>query len=172
MAYYPYAVEPGGVPEYYTDSFWKHTWSSVSAIGPEIVAGVTGDGQNKQVANVALQHKQPDTYYAIYAGSAFRDLPARLQPGPFIRYDRNIEGPRGRFGRFSWAGTTRDYGEGCQGKDTFAGCTLTSEEDVHYPLDAALQVATNQYRLQLDGQRWRSCRFLSQAEQNAVTIGA
>ena len=172
VAYYPYAVEPGGVPEYHTDSFWKHTWSPVSAIGPEIVAGVTGDGQNKQVANVTLRHTQPDTYYAIYAASAFRDIPARPQPDAFIRYDRNIEGPRGRFGRFSWAGTTRDYGDGCQGKDTFVGCTLTSEEDVHYPLDAALQVATNQYRLHLDGQRWRACRYLSQAEQNAVTIGA
>ena len=172
MDYYPYAVEPGGVPEHYTDPFWKHYWCTASPLGPEIVAGVTGDGRNKQMANAALRHTKPNDYYAIYTASLFRNIAARPQPDNFIVYDRNIEGPRGRFGHFSWAGTTRNYGEGCQGKDTFVGCTLTSAEDVAYPLDAALQVATNQYRLQPDGQRWRTCRFLSQAEQNAVTIGA
>ena len=32
--YYPYNVEPGGVPEYYTDCFWKHYWSGTSPHGP------------------------------------------------------------------------------------------------------------------------------------------
>ena len=46
-----------------------------------------------------------------------------------------------------------------------------------YPLNAALQVVTNQFRLKKAPEnvekcrRWRDCRYLSQDEQNAVTIG-
>ena len=168
--YYPYNVEPGGVPEYYTDCFWKHYWGGASPIGPEIVAGLTGCPHNKRVANCELKWAKPNSYYAIYAATVYRDFPDEPLPDNYIMYDRNVEGPRGRFGRFSFAGTTRFLGKGCQGKDTFVGCMAVDEPDRRFPLNAALQVVTNQYRLQPDGQRWRTCRFLSQEEKNGVTI--
>jgi len=79
-------------------------------------------------------------------------------------------GPCGRFGRWSFAGTTRDPGQGAQGKDTFVGAMLTSREEKQFPLDAALQVVTSQFRLQPGGPRYRTCRYLSANEENAVTV--
>ena len=176
--YYPYNVEPGGVPEYYTDCFWKHYWSGISPIGPEIVAGMTGCPHNRRIAKDELQWEKPNSYYSIYAASFYRpEIRDEPLPDKFLIYDRNVEGPRGRFGRWSFAGTTRGLGEGCQGKDTFVGGMVVDEPTRRYPLNAALQVVTNQYRLQPrkpdegNCRRWRECRYLSQDERNAVTIG-
>ncbi len=176
--YYPYNVEPGGVPEYYTDCFWKHYWGGVSAIGPEIVAGMTGCGQNRRIAKDELRWDTPNGYYGIYAAGLYRpEIQDQPLPDGFLMYDRNVEGPRGRFGRWSFAGTTRFFGAGCQGKDTFVGGMVVDEPTRRYPLNAALQVVTNQYRLEprkpAEGncRRWRECRYLSQDERNAVTIG-
>lgn len=177
--YYPYNVEPGGVPEYYTDCFWKHYWSGISAIGPEIVAGMTGCVHNRRIAKDELRWEQPDHYYAIYAAGLYRpEIEDAPLPDNHLIYDRNVAGPRGRFGRWSFAGTTRLFGEGNQGKDTFVGGMVVDEPVRRYPLDAALQVVTNQYRLEPrqadDGvcRRWRECRYLSQDERNAVTMAA
>ena len=175
--YYPYNVEPGGVPEYYTDCFWKHYWSGASPLGPEIVAGLTGCPQNRRVAKDELRWEQPNGYQAIYAATLYRpDIQDEPLPNNFLIYDRNIEGPRGRFGRWSFAGTGRRFGEGQQGKDTFVGGMVVDEPTRRYPLNAALQVVTNQFRLEPrkpdEGlcRRWRECRYLSQDERNAVTI--
>lgn len=177
--YYPNNVEPGGVPEYYTDCFWKHYWGGASPIGPDIVASmlhtfrpkeVALAAQNRRVANVELKWEKPAHFYSIYAATLWRDFPEAPQRDGYIYYDRDVQGPRGRFGHWSFAGTTRDHGKGAQGKDTFVGAVLTSKEEKQFPLDAALQVVTSQFRLQPDGQRWRSCRFLSANEENAVTV--
>ncbi len=175
--YYPYNVEPGGVPEYYTDCFWKHYWSGLSPIGPEIVAGMTGCPQNRRLAKEELRWEKPNDYYAIYAATLYRpDIQDEPLPDKHLFYDRNVEGPRGRFGRWSFAGTTRFFGEGQQGKDTFVGGMVVDEPARRYPLNAALQVVTSQFRLEprkpYEGncRRWRECRYLSQDERNAVTI--
>lgn len=177
--YYPCNVEPGGVPEYYTDCFWKHYWSGASPIGPEIVAGLTGCPQNRRIAKDELRWEKPDSYYAIYAATLYRpDIQDQPLPDNFLIYDRNVEGPRGRFGRWSFAGTTRFFGAGQQGKDTFVGGLVGDEPTRRYPLNAALQVVANQYRLEPrqpdegNCRRWRECRYLSQDERNAVTIAA
>jgi len=169
--YYPNNVEPGGVPEYYTDCFWKHYWGGCSPIGPEIVAGITGCPHNKRIANHELTFAKPNHYYAIYAATLYRDIQDEPLPDGYIRYDCDVEGPRGRFGRFSFAGTARAFPSGHQGKDTFVGGMVVDEPARRFPLNAALQVVTNQYRLAPGGQRWRTCRYLSQDEQNAVAIG-
>ncbi|MBT3377315.1 MAG: hypothetical protein HN742_04805 [Lentisphaerae bacterium] len=174
--YYPYNVEPGGVPEYYTDCFWKHYWSGISPIGPEIVAGMTGCAHNRRIALDELRWAKPNHYYAIYAGTLYRPgIRDEPLPNDFLIYDRNVEGPRGRFGRWSFAGTTRFLGEGCQGKDTFVGGMIVDEPNRRFPLNAALQVVTNQFRLHPRTKsekcrRWRECRYLSQEEHNAVTV--
>jgi hypothetical protein len=176
--YYPYNVEPGGVPEYYTDCFWKHYWSGISSIGPDLVAGLTGCAHNRRIAQDELRWETPNHYYAIYAAALYRpEIEDQPLPDNHLIYDRNVEGPRGRFGRWSFAGTTRLFGDGSQGKDTFVGGMVVDEPTRRHPLNAALQVVTSQYRLEprTDGdgncRRWRECRYLSQDERNAVTIG-
>ena len=177
--YYPNNVEPGGVPEYYTDCFWKHYWSSASPIGPDIVASMLHTfqpravelaAQNRRVANVELKWAKPNHYYGLYAATLWRDFPEAPQRDGYLIYDRDVQGPRGRFGHWSFAGTTRDAGPGAQGRDTFVGAMLTSKEEKKFPLDAALQVVTSQYRLQPGGPRHSACRYLSANEENAVTV--
>ncbi|MFO7901248.1 MAG: hypothetical protein R6U98_01185, partial [Pirellulaceae bacterium] len=176
--YYPYNVEPGGVPEYYTDCFWKHYWSGMSPIGPEIVAGMTGCPRNRRLAKQELRWEKPGHYYAIYAATFYRpDIEDKPLPDQFLIYDENIQGPRGRFGRWSFAGTTRRSGNGYQGRDTFVGGMVVDEPTRQYPLNAALQVVTNQYRVKPrqtnreTANRWRECRYLSQDERSAVAMG-
>ncbi|MFW6171091.1 MAG: hypothetical protein ACODAD_11420 [Planctomycetota bacterium] len=176
--YYPYNVEPGGVPEYYTDCFWKHYWSGMSPVGPEIVAGLTGCPRNRRLAKQELRWEKPGHYYGIYAATFYRpDIQDKPLPDQFLIHDENIQGPRGRFGRWSFAGTTRRAGNGYQGRDTFVGGMVVDEPTRRYPLNAALQVVTNQYRLEPPqpnretANRWRECRYLSQAERSAVAIG-
>ena len=177
--YYPNNVEPGGVPEYYTDCFWKHYWGGASPTGPDIVASMLHTfqpqavelaAQNRRVANVELKWTKPSHYYGIYAATLWRDFPEAPQRDGYILYDRDVQGPRGRFGHWSFAGTTRDPGQGAQGKDTFVGAMLTSGKDEKFPLAAALQVVTSQYRLQPGGPRHSTCRYLSANEENAVTV--
>lgn len=171
--YYPLVVEPNGITEDYTDCFWKHYWSRLaSPEGPEIVAGLTGCPLNKRIANQALQYNRPSGQFAVYAAMFYRDFPDAPLPDNFIVYDRNIEGPRGRYGRFSFAATGRDLGPGYQGKDTFVGCMVADAPGAANPLNAALQVVTNEVRIALGGQRWRSCRYLSQEERNASVLAA
>jgi hypothetical protein len=177
--YYPNNVEPGGVPEYYTDPFWKHCWTGVYPIGPDIVASmlrayrpeeVEAAAQNRRVANIELKWAKPINYYTIYAATLWRDFPEAPQRDGYVIYDRDVQGPRGRFGHWSFAGTSRDYGTGAQGKDTFVGAMLTSKQEKQFPLDAALQVVTSQFRLQPGGPRPATCRYLSANEENAVTV--
>ena len=115
----------------------------------------------------------------LYAATLYRpELKGEPLADNYLVYDRNVQGPRGRFGRWSFAGTTRFLGDGCQGKDTFVGGMVVDEPTRRYPLNAALQVVTNQFRLQprkpYEGncRRWRECRYLSQEERNAVTLAA
>jgi len=171
--YYPLVVEPAGITECYTDCFWKHNWPRIApAPAPEIVAGLAGCPYNKRVANQALAYApNPKGQYAMYAATFYRDFPDQPLPDGYIVHDRNTQGPRGRFGRFSFAATGRSAGPGQQGRDTFAGCMVADEPGAANPLNAALKVATNQYRIALGGQRWRNCRYLSEDERNADTIG-
>jgi hypothetical protein len=177
--YYPGNVEPGGVPEYYTDPFWKHYWAGASPIGPDIVSSMLHAcrpaeahlaAQNRRVANVERKWPMSNSYYAIYAATLWRSLPDAPQRDGYVMYDRNVQGPRGRYGRWSFAGTTRDYGTGAQGKDTFVGAMLTAKEKKQFPLDAALQSVTSMFRLQHGGQEHKDWRYLSADEQSAVTV--
>ena len=48
---------------------------------------------------------------------------------------------------------------------------VAGEDGAEAPLNAALKVVTNQFRLAPGGQRWKSCRYLAERERNAETIG-
>ncbi|MGH6903116.1 MAG: hypothetical protein ACREIR_10290, partial [Geminicoccaceae bacterium] len=59
-------------------------------------------------------------------------------PDHYILYDRNVEGPRGRFGRWSFAGTTRDLGDR-RGKNTYVGAMIAAVPGAETTIDGALQ---------------------------------
>ena len=157
VEYYPSAMSNEAVPEYYTDCWWKHYWGDGAAAGPEIVAGVTGDARNKWLANRLIERVGPGNGYAtVYAGMFYRDgVKEAPLPDNYIRFDRNIGGPRGRFGNFYFAGTV-----GGGARDTFAGCML-SDPDRPDPLYGALLAVNIEADQGGPGKRFKRCGYIS-----------
>lgn len=125
VEYYPLVMTNEGYPESYSDCWWKHNWGNGSSIGPDIVAGITGDGRNKWLANRLMeQGRIGDKIWAVSGGLFYRDdIEEKPLPDNWVVLDRNIDGPRGRFGKFYWAGTV-----GGGARDTFAGCLMSSPD--------------------------------------------
>lgn len=143
--YIPLSIEPPGVAEYSTSPDWKHYWNQIK--GGEaalMVADVLNDPQNLRVAR--MQPLNGDLILASFYRDDFAPAPT---PDDYFVYDRNILGPRGRFGPFSFSGTSRATPIDNRGKSTYAGCMLLYPANAlpkgvspTYPLDSALDVAT------------------------------
>ncbi len=146
--YYPLMVSAGGWVEISTQTWWKHvTGARWPFIGPAVVAGVTGDAHNQYVAKARPIPKQTGVggiERLIYAAQAARDdLKTEPPPDQYLIYDRNVDGPRGRFGPFSWAGTTAPY------RDTLVGALFSEADDdwayaMHYAGPQVIYSKTNQ----------------------------
>jgi hypothetical protein len=79
-------------------------------------------------------------YFAPFWRSDITPLPI---PSNFIAYDRNILGPRGQQGTYSYMGTTRATPVSTRGKATFVGAmiqnTFTDATANNYSLNAAVE---------------------------------
>lgn len=165
VGYYPSAMSNEAVPEYYTDCWWKHYWGDGAPTGPEIVAGLTGDAQNKWLANRLLERVGPGNgYQAIYAGMFYRgDVEEAPLRDNYVEIDPNIDGPRGRFGNFYFAGTV-----GGGARDTFAGC-MTTDPSRAAPLYGALMAANIEAEEGGSGKRFRHCYYISGPDDITAT---
>lgn len=173
IPYYPYNVEPAGMPEYYTDPCWKHQWAGGDPIGPAIIASLFDDPWNQQVADTcAAIEGYGRGHLAAIAAECWKPVPAKPLPDQYVRFDANIQGPRGRYGPWSFAGNGRNYGTGYQGKDTFVGAMITRPAQRRQsPLDAALQVVTTEVRLNHTGNHWTGGRCHSAQERLSTSVG-
>jgi hypothetical protein len=170
--FYPYNVEPAGMPEYYTDPCWKHYWGGGGPVGPDVIAALTGDPLNKRVADVCGQiWGYGHGHLSAIAAELWKPLPSQPLPDGYVIHDTNIDGPRGRYGPWSFAGNGRNYGMGYQGKDTFVGGMITGPLLRGLPLDSALQVATAEVRLSPAGNHWVGGRSCSALERLSTTLG-
>lgn len=114
------SIEPAEVPEFYTAPSWKTQWNGQSGYSGEPLLFLT---QNPYLKG------QFDTFKALFGAgynpmyrkilptplnvSFYRnDITAKPLPDNYVVYDRNIQGPRGRYGRFSYAISGRDVDAG------------------------------------------------------------
>ncbi len=157
VPYYPLTYSNEGRPEYYTDCWWKHYWSDGAACGPEIIAGITGDGHSKWLADRLLERVGPGGQYrAIYAGMFYRDdVEPKPLPDNYVKLDRNINGPRGRFGSWYFAATP-----GGGARDTFVGA-MVCEPERPDPLNGAFLAANIEVALGGEGARDRTHLYVS-----------
>ncbi len=172
IPYYPYNVEPAGMPEYYTDPAWKHYWGRGDMAGPAVIAALFDEGRNQRVYEIGSGvwgHERG--HVGAIAGDLFQRVPSQPLPDAYVIHDANIEGPRGRYGRWSFAANGRNYGVGFQGKDTFVGCMLTDPARRPMPLDAALQVVTTEVRLNHRDNHWLGGRCHSAEEKLTTALG-
>ncbi len=173
IPYYPYNVEPAGMPESYTDPSWKHYWTGGDAIGPAIIASLFEDPLNQQVAETcAAIAGYGRGHLGAIAAECWKPVTAKPLPDNYVRFDANIQGPRGRYGAWSFAGNGRNYGTGYQGKDTFVGAMITRPaQRRQLPLDSALQVVTTEVRLNHTDNHWTGGRCHSAQERLTTTVG-
>ena len=172
IPFYPDNVEPAGLPEYYTDACWKHYWAGAAPEGPDTIAGLFDEPVNKRVAEICAEVQgYDDGQYGAIAAEFFKRLDSKPQRDGYVMFDENIQGPRGRYGNWSFAGNGRDYGVGYQGKDTFVGCVVSDPEARPLPLDAALQIVTTEVRLNHTGNHWSGGRCHSALEKLTTAVG-
>ncbi|MEM6884215.1 MAG: hypothetical protein AAF571_04230 [Verrucomicrobiota bacterium] len=171
--FYPLTTELGNTNEWWSAPVWKYQWNS-SGYGPaqEIVAGLTGCGYNKAIANQELDYHN-GRILSIEAAPYFRSAVKpvdRLEN--FMVFDRNIQGARSRNGRFGTALVGRNYGNEDSGKMAFAGCIVADPIDnKRHPLNAAVMAVYPRVRIRDDVEEWRGCAYLSHNEQNSMTVG-
>jgi hypothetical protein len=168
--YYPLVHNPEGMVEHYTDVSWKHSWVAASPGGAEVKAGMFDCAENKLAALNAARGGYEGGITAVLAAPWWKDIEPAAQRDEWIIFDENTLGPRGQFGRFSFAGSSRATLPACNGRDTFVGCMI-SDRDEPRRLDAALQVATIEYRMRPDGMPIRrSSRYMSGYERHSVIV--
>ncbi len=145
--YYPLSVEPNGTAEYSTGSAWKRYWNQTSgAEAATIVADLANSPENLRVA------RWTNPTPSLFLSTFFRgDLVPTASPDQYITYDRNIMGPRGRFGSFSFSGTASPYTGEDRGKATHVGAMVTDFTGTNngWRLNAAFDVAQSRVRYAL-----------------------
>jgi len=119
--YYPLAMTPQGVAEYSSAPCWKHYWNSVSGANTAMmVAALNNCGYNMRVA---AMNGPSDAGWL--AASLYKPVkPAEWWDNQMF-HDRNIEGPRGRFGNWSFEATSRNTRTETRGKLTYVGGLIT-----------------------------------------------
>ena len=134
-----------------------------------MLATVLNDPQNMRIAK--LEAPKADFILASYYRD---DITSAPTPDNYFVYDRNIQGPRGRFGPYSFSGTSRNMPNEDRGKSTYVGAMmlypsgkLPAGVPPGYPLNAALDVAGTEVVIKSNGD---APAELSREETNAVTV--
>jgi hypothetical protein len=168
--YYPLSAEAPNVAEYSTSPCWKPYWNmSTGSEGAAIVAALT-----KCPHNLRFARDNPPEGSLWLANYYREDLKPVAAPDNYITNDRNIEGPRGRFGAWSFSGTSRDYRDDPRGKLTYVGAMALGEKGYpKWPLSAALHAVGAEVRVKpgVGGlNRWNTHLCLARAERNASSV--
>ena len=157
--YYPLTVAKNGLDPYWTASSWKTAWNGASTNGAAVVAHLTGSGEN-------LFPPTPDQGLsaAFFYRPGLRKVP--LQDG--LKFDRNIQGPQGRFGNFNFSATGRVYGRSSRypGKVTLVGGMVTNPSGLP-PLNAALKSVYSHVSLAAED-KWNNGAYLITNEKNSI----
>ena len=148
------SIEPRAVPEYYTAPAWKGYWNQESGASAEPLVEISGSGYFRtklnQINLTAGYTNEMVTSLAFYNPNINS---AALPPSSYVVYDRNIQGPRGRYGNYSYGVTMRNvspkvYGVGVKqtpvgdlGMQTLVGAIVTQAASSTDTQDSVLNSA-------------------------------
>lgn len=137
-----------------TSPYWKHRWDVIFPWFPGLIAGTTHDTANQALYQSILEHNSsfdvdygevaeksdPHSQMLRMAASHYKnDIEVTTIPDNYLVWDSNIEGPRARYGDWSYTFTGRDL-EKNRGKYTFFGTMVTDTNKGLYPLSGAVQI--------------------------------
>lgn len=129
-------TEPGNVSDIWTHPSWKQDWIG-KGYGGESVVALTENPYERSILDreIALDGASLYPRDAMWYDST---VVAENPPNDYSIYDRNIQGPRGRFDRFSYAATLREPSDTEPGKATIMGAMTIREdfETTDFPLEA------------------------------------
>ncbi|HAN38814.1 MAG TPA: hypothetical protein DCQ29_07915 [Chitinophagaceae bacterium] len=102
------SVEPKEVPEFYTAGAWKTMWNGSTGCSAEPLVTIS----RNPFLKTKLQETRDVMGYTdeLPLAISFYDssVPTMPLPDNYLVYDRNIQGPRARYGRFSYGATGRN----------------------------------------------------------------
>lgn len=188
--YYPLSVEPSGVVEYSTSPSWKPYWNQhTGAEVAKIIAGITGCPHNARIAAMG----GPGKGNLVTAPFHRSDITPAPAPDNYVTYDANTLGPRGRFGGWSFSGTTRStqdvkLADGrfnpaaeFRGRHTYIGAMAIypagkiPKGQEKWPLSAALDSATVEIRTdpgEPNPFRYDTHAFLSKLDDSHTVVSS
>ena len=164
------SLEPSLVAEFWTAPSWKHTWNGSVSTGMEVVASLSGNPYLRWLLDKQIKGKKEVGNIDPLEAMFYRNDVTPVSPADnYTVIDRNIQGPRGRYGRFSYAITSRIPNENEAGKFTLAGALITSKKSENYPLEVALMGAMPKVLTQTGKKtEWA---FLTQGDNKSVIMG-
>lgn len=140
-------IEPNDVPEYYTAGAWKTQWNGQTSLLSRSAAlnPILYITENPYLKTVYDRYHQifgfdSDPLSASFYKANVAGLPI---PDNFFVYSRNIQGPKARYGRFSYGASGRNVSgnENFPGAQTIVGAMITQPGRVvaaQDEMDAAL----------------------------------
>ncbi|MEM9419581.1 MAG: hypothetical protein AAGA25_11115 [Planctomycetota bacterium] len=150
--YYPLSAEPFGTVEHSSSPPWKQNWNRILDSAAAYITAVVADSpENLTVSSWSDVSDSDLLLAATYYDPAFT-TPAPVQDNYFI-YDQNTQGPRGRFGHWSFMGTASNLENvnGTRGKQTFVGAMVTDSDidpsDPEWALNAGLAAVYPQIKV-------------------------
>ena len=164
------SMEPSLVAEFWTAPSWKHTWNGSVSTGMEVVAALSENPYLRWLLDKQIAGKKnggnPDPLEAMFYRN---DITPKQVADNYTVIDRNIQGPRGRYGRFSYAITSRIPNDNEPGKITLAGAMITDKEPKSYPLEVVLMGAMPKVLTKVGNKtEWA---WLTHHDKNAVIMG-
>lgn len=168
--YYLMTVGENGFDSFWTAPTWKYLWNTARAGSAHIKAMFIQCPFNLALTELPLMKYD----WTLLEASLYNPtLEARRIPEEFLVYDRNLEGPRGRLGRFIYGGSARVLGANEPGKMNFMGAMITNPHGSgRPPLNSALKAIYPRVNLTGD-ESWNQVARHSDplTEENSVVIG-
>jgi hypothetical protein len=123
-----FSIEPAEVPEFHTAPAWKTMYNGSSGASAEPLLSISQNPFLKtkfnQIRAVSAYNNEMPLSLSFYNPN----ISANPLPDNYVVYDRNIKGPRGRYGRFSYAAVGRNVtatGQNEPGLQTIVGAMQT-----------------------------------------------
>jgi hypothetical protein len=174
------SIADGAVAEYFTAPDWKWMWNGLPGHGGEPVIALTRDPYERYITDLSNKQRSvpPDIQGATFFTPGVESRPV---PTDFLVYDRNVQGARARYGRFTTAMNGRNHdptpapdGVGdAPGKLTFVGgLVVDADQSRPGPIDSILLAVHPKVQVKTDkGAEWLDWAYLSRDERTTVVTG-